>query len=280
MEREGEDVGEGGDADLILTEATSAPVVREGKTIGPGIAMTEDMLAGVGVNLEEGESGPRYVLGRWYDVDEGWHDQVLASIPLSHLWSGGLGPARPAGIVVRAVSPDQIDHIFGDGLSHFLKELKYTGFISLIMKGNSLVGVRIKPISMLWFAAMEALDGRMASFMATGKGFFHSTWTVALLFSRYPYPFKEEDARTHLTGIYPGVEKHFWPFDLTVFKKAAFTSATRIGVVTSWGPDLRTANARALHTCESVGLEQKQYRVDAAEVAGRVWAQVKGFLVG
>ena len=184
------------------------------------------------------------------------------------------------GLGARYVQDEPLHGVFSKGdLEEMLKELRYEGPVSVGAAAGEAGIVSISSTLPHWGLCniLEGTKGRIGEFLAYPfDNPLMESWTVSLLFSRFPYPAKVVEKTARIEGVDRGVENHFWFYpNVRVFKRTYTTEATKIGVASAWGDTLEEANSRAVSTCHVLGLPEKQFRTDGQYSIGAIWGRYK-----
>ena len=213
-----------------------------------------------------------YMVTKRYN--SGWDNQTYISYALRTLMNNDLGFPLEVGRAGRYIQ-DKIccDHF--EKLNSLLDEMNYFGFISLKFNAdNNLIDV-LFGAGLALYGMLEGVSGKISSFFKD-SGKILESWSVALVLSRYPYPFKPTCDRLFF-DLPPSVAKHLWFFDLKGFRKGFYTDKTAICIVSAWATSLNEAARRVYRTCQGLDVPLKQYRTDVAPYISNLWT-LKPFL--
>lgn len=279
LDLEGDEVVEDpGQADFCLT---ATPVIdkekKYPKIIGGHLDIPQQTLPALRYITSPGPE--EFIVFKWFNGE--WMDQTLIGIPLVGMMNGDLGKDLSAGLASRYIENDKIYGLFHrEELEGMLREMNYTGFVSICVRMNNGSPLVVRLILGVPFCgmlnALEGVSGKLSSFLTDPfNNPLLESWVAGIVLSRFPFPFQIETERVFINGLTPEVEKHFWTFNVGSFRKSFFTESTIIGYATSWSPMLNEANRRTLRTCKTIKVEFKQYRTDLAFMLSRKWAKLK-----
>ena len=258
----------GEDGDLFL-----------GGTCGGSMSVPRALSDAWGFEILEGQRD--YFLGRWYD--EGWHSQVMAGVPVRGLMNWGLGSPGETALGMRFLDPRKSDHLFQN--PDLMGALEGWGVRSLVrfwfsVEGN-MTGVEVSLDDLALLNLMESLKGRPGGFFQSPhETRLSETWTVSVVLSRFPWPWKGDrpSERVKVTGLGQDKWPHFYDLDLHDQREFAFTDEPILGVMTYWGQTLSQAHEGLFRLCRQVEAEGLQYRTDVGPAVGSVWAKVRRHL--
>lgn len=252
LELEGDTIVKKGE-DLFLDEGAEGPI--------PTVAANA-----LGFTFFEGEEA--FTITKRYSST--WLHQIYISFPLPTLMNDDLGRKIEAGRVGRYIHNTQYEPLFSM-LSPLLTEMNYNGFISMrFNKENNLIEI-LFGAGLSLYAILEGVRGKISDFFSVSEAVLES-WSVSLVLSRYPYPFKDESDRLFLK-ISSDAKKHLWFFGLNSYRKSFYTDLTKICIVSSWATSANESARRVYRTCQDLVIPQKQYRTDVANVASTKWVE-------
>lgn len=197
-----------------------------------------------------------------------WGTQTFVSFPLPYLMDGDLGYKMEAGRTGRYIQDNPYDTLF-ENLNVLLSEMKYQGFVSLRFNQKKELVDIFFGAGLALYCMLEGVKGKITKFFTGEEGVLES-WTISLILSRYPYPFKETSNRLFLK-IFPSIEKHLWFYALKSHRKSFYIDSTKICIVSAWATSLNEAARRVYRTCEGLDIPLKQYRIDVAPYASKQW---------
>lgn len=248
--------------------------------IGGDWYLPRDVLNALDVEVDK--TG-RYLgtVSKWLDTT--WSTQTILGVPLCSLMNEDLGPSCPSGYACRFVHDSRLDEYFDNPkLESLLKDLKYTGFVSFsfgVDKSNEVVVTRVETgiPNRGFFNILESTKDKLSSFLTQESPILMESWTISLLISRAPYPFKPLDIQKAYVKnpLSRDVLKHLYFFNLESFKKTFSTTSLEVGIATSWANTLSEAGRRVLRTCRNLGLEEKQFRTDVVSYVSTRWHELQ-----
>lgn len=214
--------------------------------------------------------GVDFEVSRWFEEGE-WSKWSLVSSPLIGLMNGGLGASEVVGYVSFFIY-DTLWPWDSAQLAGRLERLQHRGFVTFGMATTDIQ--RISSVSLglpfpLLFNVLEAgyKVGRPEDIFYTANKVNYPTgvYLVSSILSRWPYPRDEEWEEVVVTGLLPGVCKHFW----RVVPKSGRTCQTLIGVSSAWGNTAGEAVRRCIRTCMNITVPEAQYRSDPRYVVAK-----------
>ena len=220
---------------------------------------------------------------RWWDSSGGWRSWTVVGVPLTRLWTGDQGPEGFGGGAATVVGEGKLEDLFHNSeLESLLKLKHFSGLVAMGMSSED------GKVSTIWldepwgflFHILEARTGTVSDFLTGKSQDLHTSWIVGLMVSRWPYPTEDKGVRTTIPGLGESIERHFWANGLERIKGSSYTSSNLVGMATSWGDDLRSANSYALRTCRNLKVPHLQYRLDCPRVVEPIWERIRNqFLV-
>jgi hypothetical protein len=217
---------------------------------------------------------------RWFSPEKGFSSQVLIGVPIVRFMNENLGDALPNGVgfASRYANLTPLKDLFSSDLKKLLREMNYAGFVSIGLSLGAELAVTGVYTGVPFYGALNALEGcrgRLSGYLKDPSVEpLMESWTVSVLYSRSPFPYKETAERVFFDNLPLNVEKHFWIFGAEGFSKSTFTDKTEIGLATSWDVTLSGANKRAVGTCFNIHLKNRQFRTDVGLAAAEVWGKV------
>jgi hypothetical protein len=257
------------EGDEVVPEAEKAELC-----IPDPMELPAALLEGLGSDFDPSLQ-PTHVVTRWFD-GQSFGPQTFVGIPLLRLWNNDLGPPVPCGIAGRFRAPNS-EPIFvpPDIVLQYLKESRFTGFVSTKASGKSTLSMQTGVPYFGLYALLEQINSKISSFFLE-SGRLYESWCCALLVTRYPFPFAHFAPRTALEGLTPELEKHFWTFGATQFRKTLVTEGTVLGVATAWDKthNLYQAVQLAQNTARKIACSDIQFRTDMTECVRKQWEQL------
>lgn len=208
---------------------------------------------------------PDYFLTRFAFEGE-LSNQLAVGLPLIGMCNENLGAEEVGAVAVRFLPSCPKGDLFYNGLHMVLKEMKYTGFVSLsFLEGyDSPVRVQLGVPCGAIYALVESIRGSYIDFMLAPWRLFES-WCVALPILRGCYPGKEAK-KVLIQGISPENADHCFPFSDGLQSLTQF-----VGFVSASHGSLSTACYRVLEIARSLVIPEKQFRTDIEWLLKRKW---------
>ncbi len=198
----------------------------------------------------------------------GWNKQTYISFPLPTLMNNDLGYVFEAGRVGRYIPDNPCKEIFNT-LESLFNEMKYKGFVSIKMSRNMEIVSVLFGAGLSLYAILEGSKQKISDFMLNGEDVLES-WSASIVVSRYPFPLQTTAKRLFL-NLTTSAMKHLWFYDLNVFKKSAYTDASKVCLVTAWATSLHEVAKRIYRTCNGLDIPQKQHRTDITPYITKAW---------
>jgi hypothetical protein len=250
MEREGDEIVTADEQTRVNVSSEEIPILA---------------LEALGYRVDKSEGAKTSIyLSTWFDYELGWHPQTFMGAPVFGLMDENLGPQIISGF--GGTYTRLKDETWRDAISGMLVEMKIKGFVTFGMSSafdivECLTGIPFPGLLCL----LEGVPHKISRFFAGPmKSSLLESKTIAIVFTRPPYPYKTENARTSVDGLTEDVLKHFWIPFVTEHRKSFFTDSTLVGVATNWSMTFGESNFRALQTCRAVRIPERQYRTDIA----------------
>ena len=199
-----------------------------------------------------------------------WNRQNYVSFPLPTILNDNLGYSVESGRVGRYVQDNPYEELF-ENLSPLLNEMKYKGFISLKFNSNKKLLSISFGAGLALYNILEGVKGKLSDFFFNEEEVMES-WSISLVLSRYPYPFRQTSDRIFIS-IPPSAGKHLWFYNMNSFRKTSYTDQTKICIVTSWALSVNEAARRVYRTCKGLDILLKQYRTDVVNVGTKLWGE-------
>ena len=279
-------------ADLVIATELKKPQgeTRIGGDSPVPLAAVADLEGAV--DFLEGEDSDFFTI-RWYN--EEFSPQNIVTFPIKGMMNEGLGLGVDTGSTTKFLSGAVFDVLYSsEGLREVVREFEYRGPViagwAFLPGKICLTHIRLGLYPFLTIPLFEGLTTKITDFLTGKNQLLKESSLVSILVSRYPFPFQEQTSDViHVRNLTPPVLKHFWTYEMEFHRHSFYTDRTIIGMATAWGAlsaqdqgqrvmSLSEANRRALRTCRSLDVPNKQFRTDVDFRASFQWHQLEEIL--